>query len=53
MATPKTTGYVVLSALKHDGKRYKKGSTVVLTEAQATPLLNLGIIEAAKAEAAK
>jgi hypothetical protein len=45
---PKTTAYTVLSALKHDGKMFKKGSIVRLTDKEAASLLKYKSIEPAK-----
>lgn len=54
-ATQETkTKYEVTSLLRHDGKRYEAGSSVMLTDAQAAPLLGRAIKEIeAKASAKK
>ena len=44
-ASDKTSTYVVLRNLKHDKTSYSLGDKVDLTESQATPLLDLGVVK--------
>ena len=44
----KLSPYNVLSKLDHDNRIYRKGSTVILTDAQAAPLIRLKVVTEAK-----
>lgn len=53
-AKPKMKTYTVLKNLRHDGKGFKPGSTVDLSDKHAEPLLTSKVVELAKpAESAK
>jgi hypothetical protein len=46
---PQKASYKVLSNLKHDGKTYRKGSSVALTPAAAAPHVRAKVVEPVEA----
>ena len=49
----KSSSYIALKAVRHDGERYEIGETVELTPTQAAELLNLEAIQPVKADNAE
>lgn len=50
MAIAKTTAYIALTEIRHDGEDLAVGDTLMLTAAQAEQLVAMGAVEAAPAE---